>query len=360
MGVTLMTTTGTLEDVQKALGTPPSTTAEPDPFGRAIGTAETYPPPKPEAPAEPPETPAAEPDATHAPETPAAPDAPETPAEAPPKGDIPDSEYDDDGEPLTERAARNPRTKLRTIHQLRNRARTAETEKARLEGELAATRAQLQSLYTGTPQPVPDAHAIPPATTDEGEPKESDYDTYDGWVTARAAHAAREAYREERQRADAEAADRQMRQIAIDRAQKFAVDHPDFKDVIQASDVAHVPLTPALHRALNTSDDGPAIAYALAKDPARFRRLIALPEADAIYELGRLSAEVSRPATPAAPVTPVPPKVTSAPPPPTPVRGASVSASMSLEDLAKTIPPGDTRTSEWIRRRNEQIAKRGR
>lgn len=357
MGITLMTTTGTLDDVQKALGTPPSTTAEPDPFGRAVASADAFPTRASATPEEAPETPVEPSDTPPVPETPPTPETSQATPEAA-KSDIPDTEYDDDGEPLTERAARSPRSKLKTIHQLRTRSRTAETEKARLEGENRALRAQLESLYGGQPRPpVPEAPVAP--GDDPEAPKEADYDTYDAWVRAQAAHAARVAYRQEREKAEAESSERQMRQQAVERVKAFTADHPDFTDVIAASEIAHVPLTPVLHRALNQSAEGPALAYALAKDPARFRRLVALPEADALWELGRLSAEVSQPMTPAARVASAP-SVTSAPPPPTPVRGASVAARLSLEDLAKAIPPGDSRTSDWIRRRNEQIAKRGR
>jgi hypothetical protein len=59
---------------------------------------------------------------------------------------------------------------------------------------------------------------------------------------------------------------------------------------------------------------------------------------------------------PAASVAPIP----KAPTPPTTVRGAASVSSQSLDELAKTVTPGSHTTSEWIARRNAEVAQRGR
>ena len=338
MAVTLMTTTGTLEDVQTALGmTPGGETSPSGLLDTTSATVETL-PTKEEVPAE------------------AASDASTVPvAEVAPVTDepVPDSEFDEDGEPTTERAARSSRTKLQTIKKLRVRARDAELRAARAEGELEARRAGIA---------VPAVQPVAPHSDAEA-PKEADYDTYEGYIKATAAHEARLAYRDEQAKHDeAQAAQRQketqqqVRTAVQQRIVTFKETHPDYEEVIDHPELV---LTPAIEYTLTTSDDGPAMAYALGKDIDRFKKIAALPPMEAAIELGMLRAELRAAAKPdkAAPVTP-PVKTPTAPPPPTPVRGRAVAASVSLEDFAKTIQPGDASTSEWLRRRNEQLAQR--
>jgi hypothetical protein len=199
-----------------------------------------------------------------------------------------------------------------------------------------------------------------PAAPDPHEPKEADYATYEAFIEARADYRARRAYHEEREadrrateQREAQTAVERQRQTVAERIEAFAKDHPDYEEVVSNPSLI---LTPAIAYALQHSDDGPAMAYALAKDPARFQRIAALAPPETMMELGLLRAELrqapgSRPAST--------PKLPAAPPPPTTVRGGSVAAPLSLDDLAKRITPGDSQTSEWLRRRNEELAKRG-
>lgn len=347
MAVTLMTTTGSLQDVQAALGipagsAPPSGTET----GPIVASAESLPvappaetvPPEPEPTAETPDTPPVET---------APPDA--TPPAA--DGEAPDSEFDEDGEPLTERAARSSRTKLQTIKKLRVRARTAELELARTQGELAA--------FKAGKAPAPLEPPAPPVLTptNDQEPQEADYATYEAYIEARADFRARRAVREELdQRQQHDEAVRVQRTVA-ERIAAFAAEHPDYQEVVSNPDLV---LTPAIADTLTASEDGPALAYALAKDVPRFQRIRALPPVLAIRAIGELAAELrlAQPAPKAAEPPPTP-KLPSAPPPPTPVRGGSVATSVTLEEFAKSIQPGDAKTSEWIRRRNEQVARQG-
>jgi len=337
MAVTLMTTTGTLEDVNAALGiaagSMPSDT-EPGPISATVDAAPVATPPAEEPKAEP--------------ETPLA--TAETPSTPVTEEHVPDEEFDEDGEPTTERAARSSRTKLQTIKKLRIRAREAELRAARAEGELEARR-----TFTTPTAAVPE-----PPKLESQEPKEADFDTYEAFIEARADFRARRAYREEREAeraADAQrqqqTAQQQQRQAVMERIKAFEADHPDYADVVSNPELI---LTEPIAVTLQEAEDGPALAYALAKDPARFKQIAAMSPVRAIKALGELSAELRQVQPKAEPVAP--PKLPAAPPPPTPVRGASVAASVSLEDFAKTIQPGSEQTSEWLRRRNEQIARR--
>lgn len=102
--------------------------------------------------------------------------------------------------------------------------------------------------------------------------------------------------------------------------------HPDFDDVVLASDL---PVTPAVQQALLTSEHGPAIMYQLASNPAELARLNALPALDAAREIGRLEAQ--RASSTAAPKTQFK-SATRPPAPPTSV-GGTASSTRSLEDL---------------------------
>lgn len=344
MAITLMTTTGTLPDVQAALGIAAGSAPAPETeSGPITASVETFPPAKP---AETDETPA---DRETPPVEATPPDATTAVADA----EVPDSEFDEDGEPTTERAARSSRTKLQTIRKLRLRAREAELRAARAEGELEARRA-LQTPVT--PPPVEEVAPAPPAAPDPNEPKEVDYATYESFIEARADYRARKAVREEleqRQRADTES---RQRQAVAERIKAFEADHPDYRELVSNPDLQ---LTPPIAYALQTSEDGPAMAYALAKDVDRYKRIAAMDPAGTFQALGELRAELRMAAQSKPAEAPPLPKPPTAPPPPTPVRGGSVAASVTLEEFAKTIHPGDGKASEWIRRRNEQLARQG-
>ena len=356
MAITLMTTTGTLEDVQTALGVPAGAAQTPEaPPGPISASAETFPSVKPAetlSPAVPTEV---APPADRQPEEPKAEAPPETHA----ADDVPDSEFDEDGEPTTERAARSSRTKLQTIKKLRIRAREAELRAARAEGELEARRA-LQTPASG-PETTPSVPApAPPSAPDPNEPKEADYATYEGWIEARADYRARRAVREELATSRQQDAAQAQRHTIETRIKTFAETHPDYYEKVNNPDLI---LTEPIAMALQDSDDGPALAYALANDIDRFKQIRAMTPVQAIRAIGALSAELrlaAKAETPAAERKAPAPVIPAAPPPPTPVRGSSVTSSLSLEEFAKTIQPGDAKTSEWLRRRNEQLAKAGR
>ena len=161
MAIVLQTTTGTQEDVNRALGLPP----EQAPAEGATGvraTADAIPGAA--------DAPAADPAAAGAPAADdAAPPVAPAPAAAPgaEPADPADADADalededDDGEPGTERAARGSRTKLQTIKHLRRRSRDAEQKAALLEGELASERRmreELQRIATGQPAAMPMKH----------------------------------------------------------------------------------------------------------------------------------------------------------------------------------------------------------
>jgi hypothetical protein len=306
MAITLMTTTGTQKDVNAALGLPPEPADQTPPVEPPAGfegtVEELTTPPVVVAPAEP-----------------VVPVADEV---------VPDSEFDEDGEPTTERAARSPHTKLQTIKKLRVRAREAEQKAARLEGENAV----LRSNPTGAHPPgAPPPQAVvtvgsPKPTPEDINPTTGEllFTTNEEFIEALVdwKQAQRDAIAEQR------AAGRQI----AERQKAFVADHPDFPDLLKNPALQ---INDAQSQVLNDPDntDAPAMVYALAKDPALCESIRVMPYHRALMAMGKLQASLAAgtPAPPAPSRVPVP----SAPPPPIPVRGTTAPSTVSLDQLAK-------------------------
>ena len=262
---------------------------------------------------------------------------------------IPDSEFDPEtGEPITERAARSPRSKLQTIKHLRKRAQGAEAERetfrekaARLEGELAAYKA-------GAPPPPP---APLPTTPSDDAPKEADFETYEDYIKAITAHETRKTVKAtlEADRREREAT--QARTTIQSRIATFRETHPDYDTVITNPNLK---ITDAMAAVLTDPENeySPAVAYALAKDPDRCARIAAMPPPRAIKEMGLLEAEVRVPSAKPAPASV--PNRPSVPPPPTPIRGGSAPAVRNLDEVAKS---GDVKAFMHLRNAQEHARR---
>jgi hypothetical protein len=91
------------------------------------------------------------------------------------------------------------------------------------------------------------------------------------------------------------------------------------------------------------SDDGPAVAYYLAKNPTELYRLNAMDERQQVLELGRISARLSAKAPER--------KVTQAPPP-APADKAAGSTQKAISDMS------DKEYLEFRRRQDAQRKRR--
>ena len=123
------------------------------------------------------------------------------------------------------------------------------------------------------------------------------------------------------------------------RQQQFAEKNPDYWDAVR---------NPALTffngdflEALKASELGPQIALHIAKDPKVVAKLAGKSVPQRLAELGRIEAELSRPAPP--------PKVTAAPAPPTPIGGGQ----------GTPINPDKLSIDDWMKHRTQELlAKR--
>ena len=143
----------------------------------------------------------------------------------------------------------------------------------------------------------------------------------DNWTQSSLSNSVRQA-RIEEHRHEAQAAQQATLQLAkdtfVERSNDFELDHPDFKDV-----VAKVPNSEVLTSAVLVSEDGPALAYHLGKNPDLAHQLSQMNPYTAMMEMGRISARLS---------TPAPTKVTNAPAP-TKTVGSSAAVSKDPDKM---------------------------
>lgn len=136
-------------------------------------------------------------------------------------------------------------------------------------------------------------------------------------------------------RLDAERAAQRERDIqaaATGRAMEFKKLHPDFEEVLLSAD--GVPVSAAVSEALLTSEQGPAIMYLLASNPAELARISALPPLDAVRAIGRLEAQAaSSTASPTA-TTKSPARKPAAPAPIAPVTARGPSKVKRPEEMS--------------------------
>lgn len=142
--------------------------------------------------------------------------------------------------------------------------------------------------------------------------------------------------------------DRELRrqQTFAQKQAEFAETVEDYRDVVFND---NLPITPAMAEAIQESDDGPALAYHLGKNPDLAARIAALPPIAAAREMGRLEARLSAEKEKAkAPV------VSKAPPPPPKIDAVEPSVNVRPDD-----PESDKLSiREWMVKREKQVAKR--
>lgn len=174
------------------------------------------------------------------------------------------------------------------------------------EADARILRERLRALESGLAQPSSQPTPQRPA----GSPKIEDFQNFDEYVAAMAAHIAEEKVkttlteREQRQRAEAEqAAQRRIYDSWQKKVEQATAEMPDFEEVLSNADL---PMTPVMQSAIMESDIGPRLAFHLATHPDEAVQIAQLSPHKAILALGRLEEKLT-----AAPVK----KPTSTPPP---------------------------------------------
>lgn len=159
----------------------------------------------------------------------------------------------------------------------------------------------------------------------------------------RSVEAARRELSAERERETAT----QRKASFVSRSTEFAKTVEDYDSVVR---------NPRLHinadmaEVIEDSDDGPALAYHLGKNPDVADRIAQLPPKAAARELGKIEARLAFEREKAKPE-----KVSKAPPPPPKVEGTESSTGNVKPDDPDSDKLSD---DEWARRRNKQVARR--
>lgn len=125
------------------------------------------------------------------------------------------------------------------------------------------------------------------------------------------------------------------------RAQEFSKERPDFFDII--NDAADLIIAPETAYIIQKSEIGPKLALHLAENPDVADKLNRLDATSRVYELGKIEAKLA----PTQPIVKAEVKrVSSAPAPLTPVKGAAPAAGKDLYDPTVS-------TAEWIAMRSK-------
>lgn len=115
-----------------------------------------------------------------------------------------------------------------------------------------------------------------------------------------------------------------------ERTATFEATHPDYQEMLASSDVS---VSDAVRDAIVESEYGPHILYHLAENPEIAKALASKTVASAVREIGKLEAlfGVEKPTTPLAKVIEPASKISRAPAPIAPLRGANVSADVPID-----------------------------
>jgi hypothetical protein len=186
-----------------------------------------------------------------------------------------------------------------------------------------------------------------PQQTD-GPPEREQFEDYESYLVAKATYAAERKAEERLQKATDEAnkraqdahVQRTAAEISRDhqnRIKEYAKSTPDFHEVVDGAD-ANVP--DATAAAILKRADGPALIYAISKDPSIAEKLHGMEPYEQLMYLGELSASLKS----------KPPQVSNAPAPGKPVGSKS----------APTVPLEDLDYDAFVKRRRQQIAARNR
>jgi hypothetical protein len=160
--------------------------------------------------------------------------------------------------------------------------------------ELAQTRGQLEVMQRMLSGAAPDVPQTPAQPT--GPPHAEQFEHHEDYVMAAARYGAQQVQQERDQlvtEAQRQAQQQRFQQDLVTREQAFKQAHPDFDSVVRSGLAGKV--SPVLQQALMLVPDGPAVAYALARQPDTVQRLNSLPPPLVLVELGKLT-----PASPSA------------------------------------------------------------
>lgn len=215
----------------------------------------------------------------------------------------------------------------------------------RLERTNAAMAARLAEIESGrvAEKPAEARQADKPAN---GAPKPEDFQNYDEYLDARADWRFEQKQAEQAQKAE-EVRQREAQQTAAEswvKNEKAVKDaNADYDEVLDS--VEDVVFAKEFQTALFESEQGPALAYEVAKNRAEAERIAKLSPGKQLIELGKIEARLANAQAPAP--KPATPKTSKAPAPLKPVSKPAAKAVTRIEDASDY--------SEFERLREKQL-----
>lgn len=178
------------------------------------------------------------------------------------------------------------------------------------------------------------------AQAEQPEPDPSQFETLEQYLDAKVEFEAGKRVREIESQRTVQQKEAERMAGFNERAAAIRQANPDFDAVLQS---AAVGVSDAVMETILESDDGPSLAYHLAKNPTELYRLNAMTERQQVLELGRISARLS---------AKVPERKVTQAPPPAPAVKATGTGSKSVSDMT------DKEYAEFRRRQDAQRKRR--
>ena len=230
------------------------------------------------------------------------------PEEEPPKNDEAKPEPKAEEQPKPEEKKEDPIPKG-----VQKRIDRAVREKYEAQAEAKMLKERLDRIEQNLNQQQRVAKPI-----DNSEPRIDNFDDFDQYVAAKAEWIASKKINEtlnERERRSAEERAAAAHYQAVDgwnqRLEKATAELPDFKEVIESSDV---PMSDFMRDAIIDSDLGPKVAYWLANNPEEAKKIASMSPLATVRAIGRIEERLESQAK-------APKKPTAAPAPLKPVGG---------------------------------------
>jgi len=178
------------------------------------------------------------------------------------------------------------------------------------------------------------------AQASQPDPDPSQFETLEQYLDAKVEFEASKRLREIEQQRTIQQKNAERIASFNERSAAVRQANPDFDAVLQS---AAIGVSDAVMETILESDDGPAVAYHLAKNPTELYRLNAMTERQQVFELGRISARLS---------AKVPERKVTQAPPPAPAVKATGTGSKSVSDMT------DKEYAEFRRRQDAQRKRR--
>jgi hypothetical protein len=192
----------------------------------------------------------------------------------------------------------------REITKARNAERAAKEQAARLETQLGQA---LKALDEAAGKKAQERSADPRPSRDAFDSPDAYDDALIDWSGRQAAARAVAEDRAKQAQGEQAARAKAIKDSWYERRADFMADHADYEELAEADDLQ---ISQVMSLAIMEADDGPALAYHLGQNPDEAARIARLSPAQAVVELGRISARLT--AKPAAqtrtrpnPITPV-------------------------------------------------------